>query len=522
MELGLRTRGGGCWFPRPASPATNLDRHHLAWGSFVNMRFLSKIPLWTLLLLQSGNVTGQWQHTFGGIGTDEGVDVLAMADGGCVVLGSTGSFGQGAGDFYLLRLDGTGERLWSRTYGSPQTEQATALASCPAGGFILAGNRAGSSGYNSLLIRVDDDGETLWEREYGGEDWDMAYAVVSLEDGFVVAGQTYSFGDGSGKAWLFKTDLDGEVLWNTTHGMTGPDEARAVALGTNGDLVVAGTFRSGTPASADAVMFRVNGEGTLIWTVPLGGDEDEMAYGLTSTEDGSFVLSGWTESILPHRTMYMTKVSEAGEQLWTRYTEGGEGAWEGRRIHELSDGTLVVAGYTEAFGNGSKDMYMWHTDQDGYYLQGPTFGGVQNETGAAVVGTDDGGFIMVGSASSFGPGTQAVFVVKNFGSPEIPPVQVFDDPLSVPSGGMAMSVMSVFPNPLRRGENLHFHPLMNERRITLLEWVSSSGSVLYSAHGSDTWRSGSINVPDLSPGMYTLNILCDGLEMRIPRVMVVP
>lgn len=475
-----------------------------------------------LLYLLSSPVSAQWQHTYGGMGTDEGVDVLATADGGCVVLGSTGSFGQGTGDIYLFRLDAEGQRLWSRTYGSPQTEQATSLAACPEGGFIIAGNRSGTTGYNGLLVRVDDNGDLLWEREYGGDDWDFAYAVKAMDTGFVVAGQTYSYGAVSGDAWLFTTDLEGEVQWNFTHGTDGTDEARDIVVASNGDLLVAGTFHPAPPASSAAVVFRVDGTGDPLWTVPLGGEGDERAYGLTATQDGAFVLSGWTESILPERTMYMTKLTGTGDQLWTRYTEGGEGAWEGRRIHELSDGTLVVAGYTEAFGNGGRDMYMWHTDADGYYIQGPTFGGVDDETGAAVVGTADGGFIVVGSADSFGPGIQGVYVVKNFGSPDIPDVQVFDDPLSIPNEVFMDKDVTIYPNPARKGDDLYFQPQMGSRYVTSIKWIASCGIIAHASTRNRSQHPVTIEVPDLSPGVYMVRMETSESMVFSSRMVIIP
>src|SRR5690606_23032746 len=98
--------------------------------------------------------------------------------------------------------------------------------------------------------------------------------------------------------------------------------------------------------------------------------------------------------------------------------------WSGHEILELDNGDLVLAGWTEAFGAGGKDMYMWHTDAFGNYIEGPTFGGLADDEALAVCTTPDNGYMLAGSSTSYGPGARSVYVVRHYGSPIIPSVVI--------------------------------------------------------------------------------------------------
>lgn len=58
-----------------------------------------------------------WQHTFGGSSYDRAGEVISTTDGGCLVVGSTSSFGAGNYDVLLLKINPAGELVWQETYG---------------------------------------------------------------------------------------------------------------------------------------------------------------------------------------------------------------------------------------------------------------------------------------------------------------------------------------------------------------------------------------------------------------------
>ncbi|MDI3474745.1 MAG: eukaryotic-like serine/threonine-protein kinase [Thermococcaceae archaeon] len=81
----------------------------------------------------------------------------------------------------------------------------------------------------------------LWAKTYGGEWHDEAYAVALADNGdIIVAGATTSFGAGYDDAWVLRLDENGNVKWQKTYGGGSLDQAYAVAVADNGDIIVAG------------------------------------------------------------------------------------------------------------------------------------------------------------------------------------------------------------------------------------------------------------------------------------------
>ena len=80
------------------------------------------------------------------------------------------------------------------------------------GGYIVAGatDVYGASSDDALLIKTDSKGNKLWEKTFGGLEFDEAKSVQQTSDGgYIIAGDTGSYGAGSQDAWLIKTDANG-------------------------------------------------------------------------------------------------------------------------------------------------------------------------------------------------------------------------------------------------------------------------------------------------------------------------
>jgi len=156
-----------------------------------------------------------WTTTYGGNEQDVGFCVEQTADGGYIVVGMTHSFsGDTTNDFYVVRTNALGESLWARTYGGPGYELAHSVQQTPDGGYIVGGgtNSFGAGNSDVYLVKLDSSGDTLWTRTYGGPDGDWAESVRQTPDGgYIIVGVTRSFGAGQADVFLIKTDGYGFV-----------------------------------------------------------------------------------------------------------------------------------------------------------------------------------------------------------------------------------------------------------------------------------------------------------------------
>jgi len=84
----------------------------------------------------------------------------------------------------------------------------------------------------------------------------------------------------------------------------------------------------------------------------------------------------------------------------------------GWAVEQTNDGGYIVAGSAESFGAGAADFYLIKTDANGDTLWTRTYGGGGDDFGRAVEQTTDGGYIVAGYTTSFGAGVEDVYLIK--------------------------------------------------------------------------------------------------------------
>jgi hypothetical protein len=113
---------------------------------------------------------------------------------------------------YLVKVDASGDFEWEMEYGGTRAVAAYSVVQTHDDGFALAGYKANSvtTDRDCYLAKTDTGGALLWQNTYGGELYDIAHSIVQTDDGgYVIAGQTRSFGAGGWDFWVIKTDENG-------------------------------------------------------------------------------------------------------------------------------------------------------------------------------------------------------------------------------------------------------------------------------------------------------------------------
>jgi predicted secreted protein len=182
---------------------------------------------WLVKTDASGNI--EWNMTYGGTGSDIGIHVLQTGDGGYALVGSTSSFGAGSNDAWLIKTDAAGVMLWNKTYGGTGMEFGQCLEPTSDGGYAIAcmTSSFGAGGLDFWMIKIDSSGNVQWNQTYGGTGSDGPTHFIQTEDeGYAIVGFTTVGSDQN--ASLIKTDAFGNMEWNQTYGGTGSEIAYAL------------------------------------------------------------------------------------------------------------------------------------------------------------------------------------------------------------------------------------------------------------------------------------------------------
>ena len=201
------------------------------------------------------NVSGQaeWNKTIGGSLNDYALSMIQTTDEKYAIVGVTESFGQGGYDFWLLKINTSGQLEWNHTIGKPGNDWDPLIIQTTDGGFALAGSTSlFGAEFDIWLIKTNSNGQVEWNQTFGGISYDWPYSVIQTTDGgFAIAGYTYSFGAGGHDMWLVKTDASGQAKWNQTFGGKKFDEAYSVLQTADGGFVLAGITDSYGAGEAD-------------------------------------------------------------------------------------------------------------------------------------------------------------------------------------------------------------------------------------------------------------------------------
>ncbi|MCW3994772.1 MAG: PQQ-binding-like beta-propeller repeat protein [Candidatus Bathyarchaeota archaeon] len=210
---------------------------------------------WAVKLGLNGEVV--WNKTFKA-SVDIALRSAVLCQNSDIVAAGYADVGDGNFDFYLLKLDNSGDLLWNKTYGSTNSEKAYALAKAADGGYVLVGEKQSVvSDTDTWVVKVNSDGEPLWNRTVGGEKADSPTCVLaSKTGGYLVAGYTFSFGSGQRDFWLFKISEEGKLMFSFTHGDKAFQEAYGVVECTDGCFILVGwTDPFGEPALAGRAVY---------------------------------------------------------------------------------------------------------------------------------------------------------------------------------------------------------------------------------------------------------------------------
>ena len=369
-----------------------------------------------LILAHKEAITQQkWTHSFGGSNSDYAYSIQQTSDGGYIVAGYTCSFGAGSDDFWVLRLDSSGSVDWQKTYSGAGVDYAFSIQQTSDGGYIIAGfTYSFGAGYSDFwVLKLDSSGNITWQKTYGGTSYDYAESIQQTSDGgYIVAGRTYSFGAGYVDIWVLKLDSSGNVSWQKTYGGSGYDEAYSIKQTSDGGYVVAGYTDSFGAGSDDIWVLKLDSSGSVIWQKTYGGPSDDEARSIQQTSDGGYIVAGHTHSFgAGSYDFWVLKLDSSGNISWQK-TYGGTSYDFAYSIQQTSDGDYIVAGEEASFGESSTAIWVLKLDSSGNVIWQKTYGGSSGDGARSIQQTSDGGYIVAGITYSFGAGLGDFWVLK--------------------------------------------------------------------------------------------------------------
>ncbi len=257
------------------------------------------------LIKTSANGVMDWSQRYDEGGVDYVRCLIQTTDGGFAIAGWTDS--GGFSDFTLVKTDSRGNQTWMRHYGGRFNDCAYSVVQTSDGGYALAGytESYGAGNADFWLVKTDSLGHKVWDHCYGGTELDCAYSLVQTNDGgYTLAGETRSHISGKVEAWLVRTDSVGNMLWSQSYGMPVDIQIFAYSLveTPDGGYAMAGHTWNAIIGDlyygcSDAWLAKTDADGNMQWSGTYGGTGHNFVYSMVQTSDGGYALAGRTDSI---------------------------------------------------------------------------------------------------------------------------------------------------------------------------------------------------------------------------------
>ncbi|HYV90594.1 MAG TPA: T9SS type A sorting domain-containing protein [Chitinophagales bacterium] len=272
----------------------------------------------------------QWDYRFGGISDEVLTSFQQTSDGGYILGGLSGSEISGDKtqdlwgdiydiDYWIVKTDSLGNKEWDGDFGGIDIDVLTCLQQTADGGYILCGYSYSVSSGNKTqtlwggadywIVKIDSLGIKQWDKDFGGIDDDTPLSIQQTADGgYIFGGRSLSqiigtktqASRGGWDYWIVKTDAAGTQQWDKDFGGTADDLLFSIDQTDDGGYILGGYSNSDssgdktqpTKGVFDYWIVKTDSLGIKQWDKDFGGVLDDKLYSLQQTTDGGYILGG--------------------------------------------------------------------------------------------------------------------------------------------------------------------------------------------------------------------------------------
>ncbi len=356
------------------------------------------------LLLISERSIGQtqfvklWDNRYGGTKEDYCNVALQNLDGSLVLVGYSSSENngdktqacQGWDDYWVVKIDAQGNKLWDKRYGGNQPDVPFDIKATVDGGYVIVGQSASSisgdksensrGSFDCWVVKLDADGNKQWDHRYGTPLFDYSgYIALTKDGGYVIGASTagngfdktepnWDINNFQNDVWLIRIDSVGNKVWDKTFGGVENENCTGVVALADGSFVFAGSSFSDSSGNKtenskgyyDFWIVKVDSSGSKIWDKTIGGSQGDFVKCFALTTDGGFLIGGSSNSgiggdkTVPNVDDYwVVKIDSNGDKQWDK-AYGGNAVEELISLTVTTDGGFLFAGTSLSDISGSK------------------------------------------------------------------------------------------------------------------------------------------------------------------------
>lgn len=256
-----------------------------------------KEDIWLIKIDNSGKII--WNKTYGGAGWELGNDLVKTSDNGLIITGGTASFGSGGSDIWLFKVDEIGREVWNYTFGGSGHDEGKSLEIVDSNNYIICGSSGSfGSGQNDIwLIKVDESGNEIWNYTFGSNFRELPNDMIRTSDGFCIAGHADLTGEGNWTGIVIKTNNLGVKQWETIVEMDKISGLSSIVEIDDGFLCAG--YIGAYGVDQDCLIVKISKSGEVIWKKVVGSEYMDAGVCIQKSGDNYFV-AGYKDVLEPN------------------------------------------------------------------------------------------------------------------------------------------------------------------------------------------------------------------------------
>jgi hypothetical protein len=270
----------------------------------------------TDVLLMKINEKGDslWARTYGGVGLDDGKEAIETKDGGIIISGYT-STNASYEDYRcaLIKTDANGQMQWMRQYATTQNRYfggGSSVKQTPDGGYVYLGQTHGADFENTdmYMVKVNGNGDVMWSKTLNMPMKERGQYVHVNPDGTIITVGDQETGSAGGYDLnVRKFDANGKELWSKLFGGDDKDIGKMLQPTSDGGYLVVGNTRSFGLINPDFYVMKLDANGNALWTRNYGGTDHEHCYIAMELSNNGIITLGHTRSFSSSTDVYLVQ-----------------------------------------------------------------------------------------------------------------------------------------------------------------------------------------------------------------------
>jgi len=310
---------------------------------------------------------------------------------------------------------------WAVRAGGISYDYCEAMCTDNEDNIYVTGSLCDNSSFGSIELTIDDgemyvakfnNGNWIWVQQFTADqcnaiatDSNLNTYITGSFVGSAAFGSNYLYESGvHSNVFVAKLDLNGNWVWAISVGDIWEDSGRCIAIGSNGDVYVAGKFKltatfgnislNCSSAESDIFIAKLDSSGNWLWAKKIGGPNNETCNSIAVDSNDNIYLTGnfngtatfGSNSISSSENssdIYVAKISNIGDWIWARQAGWANNEYSGGLAVD-NDDNIIIGGYY--FGDtyigsnwltmaGNEDIFVAKLDNTGNWLWAKQSGG---------------------------------------------------------------------------------------------------------------------------------------------------